>query len=240
MKFWEKKDEFLFAKGGMEWCADVGSDSVGAGQHMGRHHAWVVGESAHVSSTTVRIGSYCGCNTHRSRVHVHHRRRCHARWHERQRGWSRIGNEHRLRRRRSWTCQLVHGRSVAPRFACQREVVNVYIQSANVAPSPSRVGSPHSLQSRHKGNYRHNLQRIHVHTHTHTANRIKISILGEQTRSHTKCVWARERERARFISSDLYSTLPKMTRKTNVDCEKNTTQRRQKRCRSKVLSWNTI
>ena len=175
----------------MEWCADVWSGSVGVGQHV-RHHPWVVGESAHVSSTTIRIGSYCGCNTHRSRVHVHHRRRCnHARWHERQRGWSRIGNEHRLRRRRSRTCQLVHRRRVASGLACQREVVNVYIQPANVAPSPSWVGSPHPLQSRHKGHYRHNLHRIHIHSHTdrQTANHIKISILGEQTRRHMECVW---------------------------------------------------
>jgi hypothetical protein len=63
---------------------------------------------------------------------------------------------------------------------------------------------------------------VYTFTYTHTANRIKISILGEQTRRHTKCVCELERERARFISSDLYSTLPKMTRKTNVDCEKNT------------------
>lgn len=153
LNFWketEKKNEFLFAKGRMEWCANVWSDSVGASQH-GRHHRWIVGESAHVCAANVRIGSHWGCNTHRPRVHVHHRHRCHhAMRHERHRGWSRIGNEHRLRRRRSWICQLVHRWRVVPRLACQREVVNVDIQPANVAPGPSRVDSPHSLQSSHK------------------------------------------------------------------------------------------
>lgn len=164
----------------MEWCAassavDVGTGSVGASQHHAwvRYYSRVIGESAHASydaGDTVRIGSHCGCHTHRSRVH-HHRRRCrHAGRHERHRGWSGIGNEHGLRRCRARTCQLVHRRRIAPRLACQREVVDVDIQATDVAPSPTRVSSPDAspLQSSHKENYTLNL---HVHTRR-TASRL--------------------------------------------------------------------
>lgn len=148
----------LFAKGGMmEWrCVHVRSGSVRAGQH----HVWhdchrVVDESAHSSC-------WCCCggrNTERvgrhSRSGIHHHRR--GSRHERHRGcWSGcIRNEHRsldrLRRHGSArTGQLVHGRCVAPRLARQRQIVDVDIQAADIAPRSAGVGSschPNHLQS---------------------------------------------------------------------------------------------